>query len=454
MAPLILALLCFFAVEGYVDIHAPNTAAHDCPNALDESSLIQASRQGVASNANNKTVSTRQIIPPSVVQQICNRFRMVVASNTPIQSTSAAALMSSAANVGVHSSPSGAGPGAQAKLFGSRDPETNHGLRVLIGVVADSKPETRVRAMRNILAIRDRSPPGMTCRFAFIVYDNAVDDWQDVEKLAAEVNVSVSVLRSHVQDLYPGFLGKVVFQVQLLPLLPSFDLVWLMDADVALAHFSLHDYYSVWRDAFDHGPPLISQPVVRQNTQSLALSNHKTWTEASMLGGLSASAVLTRFVECQMPLMDVGLFAWMMEKMVEYGHLQSYVELRTSWGTNEIWCGLAQRYATEVLHTPARPTCAIIAVPIDHEDSKTTPKHQSDFLQRSYEYRKELENEKMLREVFVSPHQFLQDGNLGSWCRTQIGGSYESCHAPAQPGRCDHFHTTTAKLLHEKGLCD
>ena len=65
-----------------------------------------------------------------------------------------------------------------------------------------------------------------------------------------------------------GFIPKLWFQAQASDWIQNYKYVWLMDEDISFADgFLYHEFWVRHQTLFPHGPPLLSQPTIRQNGQ-------------------------------------------------------------------------------------------------------------------------------------------------------------------------------------------
>jgi hypothetical protein len=153
--------------------------------------------------------------------------------------------------------------------------------------------------------------------------------------------------------------------------------LWQLDADIALTNFSFPQFFSAWHCAFDSGPPLISQPVIRQSKQQLWSSNFAFWRSDDYWrrSGRSPIAARIPLVEQQASLLDLNFVRWLLLR-VGQRFFATQIALRSDWGLDIIWCGAADEY-TRTQQQPghaSRTSCAIIVEPIDHDDWKDVVK--------------------------------------------------------------------------------
>ena len=155
---------------------------------------------------------------------------------------------------------------------------------------------------------------------------------------------------------------KLPLQIQkpLVTLAAEYDYVWLADSDIDFSRFNIGRYIRYHRHA---GAPLISQPLIRQNTQHRPFAvNLNQWETCRSERGMF---VASTFVEQQVPLFESGFFQWLM-RTESASFLSSYQQaLPSDWGIDHMWCGAAMLYLARSRQQWRLP-CAMIMVPIDH----------------------------------------------------------------------------------------
>ena len=201
--------------------------------------------------------------------------------------------------------------------------------------------------------------------------------------------------------------------------------MWLLDADISLANgFDLRAFL---RARLVRGvAPLIVAPAIRQNTQSYwpcnwypyaqpaeCVDSHircnrttsqdcdmqaacpqacgacTRWGRLTKLRGLMAPVDI---IEMQAPLLDLSFFNYIMAEVGVQLERRQWATLPnnsssrdvTDWGIDLLWCGAGRDYLeSRMLAKGTRPACGIVAVPVDHLDSRTISK-SSEFLASGY----------------------------------------------------------------------
>ncbi|KAJ1442671.1 hypothetical protein B484DRAFT_414719, partial [Ochromonadaceae sp. CCMP2298] len=135
---------------------------------------------------------------------------------------------------------------------------------------------------------------------------------------------------------------KSVLYRELLPYLPAYKRVFLLDEDIHLEGFNYTRFERTWDCAFPH-PPLIVQPLIFESSQDLDFLNANAWsTKRTVL----ASGVA--YIEQQAPLMDSVFFEWLVKRVLSRT-VDAALTGGVDWGANRLWCNAAKMYAGVVL---------------------------------------------------------------------------------------------------------
>jgi len=140
----------------------------------------------------------------------------------------------------------------------------------------------------------------------------------------------------------------------LLDLLPNYERVWLLDADISLRGFRPDRFLLVVDCAFEE-PPLVTQPLIAERTQSYKFLNADSWKQqleqdAGTTSAATASeprvlATASAFVEIQAPLLDAAFFEWFLRFLVVPMAVPSHI-LGADWGFDALFCRAAQVFST------------------------------------------------------------------------------------------------------------
>ena len=173
---------------------------------------------------------------------------------------------------------------------------------------------------------------------------------------------------SHNALVYP----KSLQFLSLLPLLPRYQRVWLLDADISLQGFRADRFLLVVDCAFER-PPLVAQPLIAEHTQSYKFLNAAGWEKAQLdeqgrsgrgAGFLSrifhsqtadgdevantypknVLATASAFLEIQAPLLDSAFFEWFLRFLVVPMAAPSHI-LGADWGFDALFCRAAAAFS-------------------------------------------------------------------------------------------------------------
>lgn len=232
--------------------------------------------------------------------------------------------------------------------------------RLLIGIVSGSSQATMERVVTSMqyMANEEFFPA-----WAIALYKGAVADWVGVETAAKNLKVKVEVYDA-AHNLTCPFCPKLQFQIRMARMASEYDYVWLPDEDMSFANFAMLDF---WDYHLVKGAPLIAQPTIMQHTQVTFFNvTHGPWAPCARW----LKSVRTTFIEEQAPVFDTRFFAWLAPRLAEVAETQQ--EWGTDVGHDHLWCGGAKLYADA--HGIPNPPCAVILVPIDHQDAHSVKK--------------------------------------------------------------------------------
>lgn len=164
---------------------------------------------------------------------------------------------------------------------------------------------------------------------------------------------------------------KSVLYQELLPYLPNYKRVFLMDEDISLVGFNLKNFLRLWNCAFlPLPPPLIVQPLIAESNQYFRFVNYNTWQTGRRKSVIATGVGL---VEQQVPLFDSIFFQWFVRRVLVWTRDYS-LNYGVDWGHDRSWCRAANAYAIEVLKYPSNYTaCAILtgATPLHHMNTRS-----------------------------------------------------------------------------------
>ena len=111
--------------------------------------------------------------------------------------------------------------------------------------------------------------------------------------------------------IYP----KPVLFIQLYPFLPYYTYIWLLDSDISFKNFNYNTFYNLLYCTLTP-PPLISQPLIYENTQIYAYLNRNTWYKYQNKQKAKYALVETGFIEIQAPVIDTQYFIWYLDTII------------------------------------------------------------------------------------------------------------------------------------------
>jgi len=142
------------------------------------------------------------------------------------------------------------------------------------------------------------------------------------------------------------------------------------------------------------------QPTLRQSTQCWPF-NHNTFSPPNESAALSAnsrgvralarrweqwagiSLLRLRWVESQSVLFDARFLRWFYETSIVQRVLELQQVYHVSWGTDALWCGAAMEY-NRLVRPSARAACAVVTVPIDHDNTKSIGARGGEYIKHGF----------------------------------------------------------------------
>lgn len=163
---------------------------------------------------------------------------------------------------------------------------------------------------------------------------------------------------------------KTIFYRDLLPYLPKYEKVFLMDEDISLTGFEIERFLSHWQCSFTP-PPLIVQPLVFESNQYINYLNLNSWKKGDRKGIFASSVGL---IEQQVPFFESTFFEWFVRRVLVHTY-DTALYRGVDWGHDRSWCNAAAMYARLVLNRTAESSvvCAVLprGTPIHHYNHKS-----------------------------------------------------------------------------------
>lgn len=202
-----------------------------------------------------------------------------------------------------------------------------------------------------------------SCDWAIVIYDGEENEIEAICKMPEIVDQLVHCRRSpdsyssehHTKTSIP----KTVLYQELVPVLPNYHRVFLMDEDISLQGFNLTTFLDIWKCAFVgvQPRPLIVQPLVAESNQYLMYVNEQPWKDGEWA---DVMATTVGYVEQQVPFFDSIFFEWFVTRVLSQTKQYS-LEYGIDWGHDRSWCNAAIMYTRDVLHWPAGASpCALV----------------------------------------------------------------------------------------------
>ena len=275
-------------------------------------------------------------------------------------------------------------------------------VRLLVVLAADSRNATRALTLSNIAAFSQLNE----VLVRFVAVTGRCHRWEDVRAAAALLGIpfecvprppdkSEDVKKAGAAAFRPKLPLQILgAQRHMLHLRarsvsedgtrpsPTFDGIWLPDADVAFSADELSAFLVRWACAFEGGAPLIAQPAMHGDSSRTSRSQQfwhlnygREWQPSGRLAAVRAHAMHTAYVEQQAPILDGAFFAWFVREVGEpLAALQTMHG--TDVGTDQLWCRAAGRFSEQQQQqqqqragggrAAARVSCAVIPIPFRH----------------------------------------------------------------------------------------
>ena len=278
-------------------------------------------------------------------------------------------------------------------------------VAILVAVVAGSGLEVQQRALRGMEAA-DTAYSALHARidWAVITYDDNAGLWAGTVEASRRLQRTtvVLVLNASSNATHPlehhERKARFVHQRRLVWAVwnrtgrAAYDAVWLPDDDLAFERFDWRAFLHQWLCTFPGGSPIVAQPPI-QSKKGWHRSRSawgKTWPAAAgtwrscMVGELGAAfggdacflrhtrALQVGFVEGQAALLDAHFLSWLFEQPLIERIVSAQLSHGSEAGPDAVWCGAAAEWWALRRDTAAfRPGCAVVPVPIWHDDTRS-----------------------------------------------------------------------------------
>lgn len=206
-------------------------------------------------------------------------------------------------------------------------------------------PNSTLIMMKNIQYTNSR------CDWAFILYAGTKGERRAIcdglNTVFGNVVHCVRAIESYVSEKHKKSLPKSVQYQSLLPVLPGYNKVLMMDEDISVKDLNLDAFLNIWNCGFAYRP-LVVQPLIAENNQYIPYVNAHPWRNHTRAGVLASTV---GYVEQQVPAMDSMFFEWYVRRVLSQTK-ELAVQYAMDWGHDRSWCNAAAMYAHEVLRWP------------------------------------------------------------------------------------------------------
>jgi hypothetical protein len=157
---------------------------------------------------------------------------------------------------------------------------------------------------------------------------------------------------------------KSVLYQELLPVLPFYNNTFILDEDISLGSFDIAGFMLTRRCAFwPDEPPLVVQPLIKQDTQYFPYVHLSAWMRYSKLHkGQQPLAATVGLVEQQVPFFHTPFLEWYIRSVLGVvTHIA--LELGVDQSLDKTWCRAAHMYRKVVLNDSSslkNSGCAVV----------------------------------------------------------------------------------------------
>ena len=213
------------------------------------------------------------------------------------------------------------------------------------------------------------------CEGAMVLYNTSA--YQSLHLTPSQIQ-DYSALQRFRMKPNVAVLPKQTMYLDLLPFLPRYHKVLLLDSDMQFSYFDFPLAMQIWQCSF-RNPPLIVHAGVVGKTLCLEAKSrwwkrNNNWTTDSEA---FLFAVQVPFIEQQAPFIHAGFFNWLLKSVVRRHTLLYHLAEENDFGTDVIWCKAALAFGSYVLgYKDYTVSCALLngAGPVYHKTTKTINK--------------------------------------------------------------------------------
>lgn len=205
---------------------------------------------------------------------------------------------------------------------------------------------------------------------------------------------------------------KSVLYQELLPVLSSYNYTFILDQDISLGSFDIAGFMLTRRCAFwPDEPPLVVQPLIKQDTQYFPYVHLSVWMRYSKLHKGRPLAATVGLVEQQVPFFHTPFLEWYIRSVLGViTHIA--LELGVDQSLDKTWCRAAHMYRKVVLNDSTAQKNSGCAVIIGEDGVHSVSHTNSHSLQNKKANRKVYaEKAAVVNQYYESyfPHWVVQD---------------------------------------------
>ena len=310
---------------------------------------------------------------------------------------------------------------------------------LLVVMVADSSQETQARILGSMKYV-DGSYPQHRAHvdWAVAAYDDRAPEWNVTRSMAVNLLTTKLISVVDVSSGRPFALtaperkARLAHQLLVLKVAlgtnSTYHAVWLPDHDLSFVEFDLAEWLRRWLCSFER-PPVIAQPPLRSAIRSKQVGQRKhpkqtgtmskkvkvihgltkpfqndidTWNTC-VVGELTqagmpfanrpcflrdALGLRTAFIEGQAAFVDAAFLRWFIGQPIVQKIAALQLKMGVEAGPDAIWCGAAAEWAamqqqSDASRRPRQP-CAVLTVPITHDDTRSLMAKTSSHVESSF----------------------------------------------------------------------
>eukprot|EP01041_Mallomonas_annulata_P008456 gene8457-17433_t len=219
-----------------------------------------------------------------------------------------------------------------------------------------------------LVRVKGRSSAWNSTLIHYSVESDNIDTNPSTSSYTIPINISQEHSSITTRNISFKHIPKPLLYYRLLPYLPNYERVWLLDEDMSLKDFNIKQFFHILNCyAYPKPPMLVAQALVAENTQYFKSFNHKSWEKIQII------AMAVGYIEQQAPIIDATFFHWFINYIVT--PLVDVVRvLGSDWSFDDSWCRAAASFSKDAYgHKSIYPESCLLVIkgtPIHHLNSK------------------------------------------------------------------------------------